>query len=242
MSFLEACKPPVEPDPEFLRAVQALCRSEGTVFILDEMITGFRWHNGGAQKVFGISPDLSTFGKGMGNGFSVSALAGRKELMELGGLSHDRERVFLLSTTHGAENHSLAAAIEVMKIYSRENVVEFMHQQGEKLRAGINRTIEALGLGGYFQVLGRASNLVYATRDQTKQPSQAFRALFMQETIQRGLILPSLVVSFSHTDEVIAGTIDAIGEALQVYKRALEDGVDRYLIGRPVKPVFRTHN
>jgi glutamate-1-semialdehyde 2,1-aminomutase len=232
----------VEPDPEFLRTVQTLCRSEGTVFILDEMITGFRWHNGGAQKVFGISPDLSTFGKGMGNGFSVSALAGRKELMELGGLYHDRERVFLLSTTHGAENHSLAAAIEVMKIYTHENVVEFMHQQGEKLRAGINRTIEALGLGDYFQVLGRASNLVYATRDQTKQPSQAFRALFMQETIQRGLILPSLVVSFSHTDEVIAGTIDAIGEALQVYKRALEDGVDRYLIGRPVKPVFRTHN
>jgi glutamate-1-semialdehyde 2,1-aminomutase len=232
----------VEPDVEFLRAVQTLCRSEGAVFILDEMITGFRWHIGGAQKIYGISPDLSTFGKGMGNGFSISALAGRRELMELGGLHHDRERVFLLSTTHGAENHSLAAAIEVMKIYRRDNVIEFMHRQGEKLRSGINRTIESLDLDSYFQVLGRASNLVYATRDEAKQPSQAFRTLFLQEMIQRGFILPSLVVSFSHTDAVIDRTIDAIGEALQVYKRALEEGVENYLIGRPVRPVFRKFN
>jgi glutamate-1-semialdehyde 2,1-aminomutase len=232
----------VEPDADFLRSVQTLCHSEGAVFILDEMITGFRWHIGGAQKVYGISPDLSTFGKGMGNGFSISALAGKKELMELGGLHHARERVFLLSTTHGAENHSLAAAMEVMQIYRRDNVIEFMHQQGEKLRSGINRTIESLGIHDYFQVLGRASNLVYATRDQSKQPSQAFRSLFLQETIQRGLIIPSLVVSFSHTDADIDRTIDAIGESLQVYRRALEDGVENHLIGRPVKPVFRKFN
>ncbi len=84
--------------------------------------------------------------------------------------------------------------------------------------------------------------MVYATRDQSKQPSQAFRALFLQETIRRGLIMPSLVVSFSHSDADIDRTIEAIGEALQVYRRALEDGVDRYLIGRPVKPVFRKFN
>jgi glutamate-1-semialdehyde 2,1-aminomutase len=206
------------------------------------MITGFRWHIGGAQKVYGISPDLSTFGKGMGNGFSVSALAGKRELMELGGLHHDRERVFLLSTTHGAENHSLAASIQTMQIYRRENVIEFFYQQGERLRTGIDRVIESLGLGDYFQLLGRPSNLVYATRDQSKQPSQAFRALFLQETIKRGLLAPSLVVSFSHTDADIDRTIEAIGESLQVYRRALEDGVEHFLIGRPVKPVFRKFN
>ncbi|MDU6731438.1 MAG: glutamate-1-semialdehyde 2,1-aminomutase, partial [Bradyrhizobium sp.] len=76
----------VEPQPGFLHAVQALCRKEGAVFILDEVITGFRWNVGGAQREYGITPDLSTFGKGIGNGFSVSALAGKRELMELGGL------------------------------------------------------------------------------------------------------------------------------------------------------------
>ena len=232
----------VEPKADFLRSVQMLCRSEGAVFVLDEMITGFRWHIGGAQKVYGISPDLSTFGKGMGNGFSVSALAGKKEIMELGGLHHDRERVFLLSTTHGAENHSLAAAIETMQIYRRDNVIEFMHRQGERLRTGVDRVIESLGLGDYFQLLGRPSNLVFATRDQSKQPSQPFRTLFLQEMIQRGLLTPSLVVSFSHTDADIDRTIEAIGESLQVYRRALENGVENFLVGRPVKPVFRKFN
>ncbi len=232
----------VEPTEGYLRSVQALCRQEGALLILDEMITGFRWHIGGAQRAYGISPDLSTFGKGMGNGFSISALAGRREIMELGGLRHDRERVFLLSTTHGAENHSLAAAIKTMQVYRAEGVVDALYRQGQRLRAGINRTIDALKLVDHFEVLGRPSNLVYATRDQSKQPSQAFRALFLQELIKRGVLAPSFVVSFSHSDTDIDRTIEAASEALVVYRRALEDGVDKYLVGRPVKPVFRTFN
>ena len=232
----------IEPEANFLKTVQTLCRKEGAIFILDEMITGFRWHLGGAQKLYGTTPDLSTFGKAMGNGFSVSALVGKRELMSLGGLDHDKERVFLLSTTHGAESHSLAAAIKTMQIYRDNGVVDYLYTQGEKLRVGINRSIESLGLIGYFEVLGRPSNLIYATRDQSRQPSQAFRALFLQETIRRGLLMPSLVVSFSHTDTDIDRTNDAVGEALRVYRKALDDGVEKYLFGRPVKPVFRKFN
>ena len=232
----------VEPEKNFLSVVQALCRKEGAIFILDEMITGFRWHIGGAQSVYGVTPDLSTFGKAMGNGFSIAALAGRKELMELGGLQHNKDRVFLLSTTHGAENHSLAAAIQTMRIYRDEKVVDHLYMKGQRLRSGINRAIESLDLLGYFEVLGRPSNLIYATRDQSQQQSQAFRTLFLQETIRRGLLMPSLVVSFSHTDADIDRTIDAVGEALRIYRQALEDGVEKYLYGRPVKPVFRGFN
>ncbi len=232
----------VAPKTDFLLQVQRLCHQKGTLFVLDEMITGFRWDLGGAQKYHGIVPDLSTFGKAMANGFSVSALAGKKEIMELGGLHHDKERVFLLSTTHGAENHSLAAAIQTMQIYKRENVIEHLYRQGERLRTGINRVTESLGLSEYFEVLGKQPNLIYATRDGAKQPSQSFRALFLQETIQQGLLIPSLVVSFSHNDADIDRTIDGIGEALLVYRKALEDGVEKYLVGRPVKPVFRKFN
>jgi glutamate-1-semialdehyde 2,1-aminomutase len=232
----------VEPADDFLGRVQQLCRREGAVFILDEMITGFRWHLRGAQTLYGVVPDLSTFGKGMANGFSLSALTGRREIMERGGLRHDKERVFLLSTTHGAENHALAAAIAALRIFKTQNVVEHLYRQGERLRAGIGSAAASLGLAGHFEVLGRPSNLVYATRDQAKQPSQAFRALFLQETIRRGLLMPSLVVSFSHEDADIDRTIDAVGEALVVYRKALEDGVERYLTGRPVKPVFRKFN
>ncbi|QIR37549.1 glutamate-1-semialdehyde 2,1-aminomutase [Tolypothrix sp. PCC 7910] len=230
-----------DPANNFLHEVQKLCRENGAIFILDEMITGFRWSGGNAQTCYDIVPDLSTFGKSMGNGFAVSALVGKRELMELGGIYHNKERVFLLSTTHGAENHGLAAAIATMNIFRTEGVIEHLYRQGERLSAGINQAIAAHGLEDYFQVVGLPCNLVYGTRDQNKQPSQAFRTLFMQETIKRGLILPSLVVSFSHSNQDIDFTIDAIGESLKVYRKALEYGIDEYLIGRPVKPVFRKY-
>jgi glutamate-1-semialdehyde 2,1-aminomutase len=232
----------VAPAPGFLAGLQDLVRKNGAIFVLDEMITGFRWHLGGAQTYHGIRPDLSAFGKAMANGFSLSALVGRRDLMERGGLSNSKERVFLLSTTHGAETHSLAAAIETMRIYEREHVIEYLYRQGERLRAGINRAIKSHQLEGYFAVLGKEPNLVYATRDENKNPSQPFRTLFLQETIKRGLLIPSLVVSFSHSDQDIDRTVAATDEALGVYKKALEDGVDKYLVGRAVKPVYRRFN
>ena len=93
-----------------------------------------------------------------------------------------------------------------------------------------------------FEVLGKPPNLIYVTRDQEKSPSQPFRTLFLQETIKRGLLLPSLTVSYSHTDADIDRTIEGIAEALSVYRKALEEGIEKYLVGRPVKPVFRKFN
>jgi glutamate-1-semialdehyde 2,1-aminomutase len=230
-----------DPVDNFLHEVQQICRANGAVFILDEMITGFRLNNGGGQKHYEIIPDLSTFGKGLGNGFAISALIGKKEIMNLGGIDHDKERVFLLSTTHGAENHALAAAIATMRVYQQEDVVGYLHQQGQKLIQGINKTIDNLKLHGYFEVIGKPCNLVYATRDREQKPSQPFRTLFLQETIKRGLLMPSLVVSYSHTDEDVNRTIEGISEALVIYKQALEEGVDKYLVGASVKPVFRQY-
>lgn len=239
--ILEAEKidPPID---NFLHEAKRVCHENGSLFILDEIITGFRWHIGGAQEYYDLTPDLSTFGKGMGNGFSIAALLGKREIMELGGLYHDKERVFLLSTTYGAESHALAAAMETMKIYKEETVIEQLYRQGERLAQGLNRAIRESQLDDYFQIAGKPCNLIYVTRDKAKNPSQQFRALFMQETIKRGLLLPSLVVSYSHTDEDIDKTVTAIAEALSIYRQALDEGVEKYLVGRPVKPVFRKFN
>lgn len=236
---LERTEPPAN---NFLHELKRLCHANGALLIADEIVTGFRWHIGGAQSCFDIQPDLSTFGKALANGFSLSALVGRRDVMELGGLHHDKERVFLLSTTYGAENHTLAAAIEVMNIYEREQVVEQLYRQGERLRRGVNAAIAAHRLEGYFELSGRPCILLYATRDQDRRPSQPFRTLFLQETIKRGVLAPSLVVSYSHSDADIDRTIEVIGEALYVYRRALDEGVEKYLVGRPVKPVFRPYN
>jgi glutamate-1-semialdehyde 2,1-aminomutase len=228
-----------EPAPGYLQALKNLCHHHGTLLVFDEMITGFRWHRAGAQHVYGVTPDLSTFGKAIANGFALSAIAGRRELMELGGLDHDRERVFLLSTTHGAETHALAAGIATMGVYAREDVTGFLHRQGERLRRGIERSIAALDLQGHFLCIGRDCCLLYGACDAERRPSDAMRTLFLQETIRRGVIAPSLVVSYAHTDRDIDQTIEIIGEALGVYRKALTEGVEKYLDGRPVKPVFR---
>jgi glutamate-1-semialdehyde 2,1-aminomutase len=239
MMEAETTTPPAEG---YLQQVIDLAHANGALFILDENITGFRWHVGGAQAVYGIVPDLTCFGKAIANGFALAALAGRREFMERGGLQHDQQRVFLLSTTHGGETHALAASIAAIRTYQTEPVVEHMHRQGERLAQGISEAAQEAGVEGYFGVMGRPCNLVYYTRDQEKQPSQAFRALFMQETIRRGLLMPSLVDSYAHSDMDIDATIDRIAEALFVYRKALDEGIDHYLVGRPVKPVFRTYN
>jgi glutamate-1-semialdehyde 2,1-aminomutase len=102
--------------------------------------------------------------------------------------------------------------------------------------------VNARGLEGYFDVVGRPCNLVYVARDADKRSSQAFRTLFLRETIIRGLLMPSMVVSYAHDDAAIDATVERIGEALAVYKRALEDGVEHFLPGRPVQPVMRRLN
>jgi glutamate-1-semialdehyde 2,1-aminomutase len=232
----------VPPVDNFLHGLKALCSKNGAVFILDEMITGFRWHNGGGQAYYGVVPDLSAFGKALGNGFSIAALAGKKGIMKLGGLDHEQERVFLLSLTHGAENPSLAAAIEVMKIYKREPVVDTLWSQGERLRRGVEKAVEEHGLIKSFALIGKPCCIVFATRDQDGKPSQNFRALFLQEMIKRGVLAPSFIISYSHTDADVDFTIAAVHESLAIYKKALDEGIEKYLVGPAVKPVFRQFN
>lgn len=230
------------PKHNFLHKLKDLCHKNGALFILDEIMTGFRWHLGGAQKKYDIVPDLSTFGKALGNGFSIAALAGKREYMETGGLHHNKERVFLLSYTNGAENHALAATIATIKFFEENNVIDKLGEQGKKLKNGINRASTDLKLENYVSVIGPDCCSVYTTRNQDKIPSQLFRTLFLQETMKRGLLMPSTVVSYTHSDKDISETVEKIHDALVIYKKALYEGVEKYLVGRPSKVVFRKYN
>jgi glutamate-1-semialdehyde 2,1-aminomutase len=154
----------------------------------------------------------------------------------------DRPRVFLLSTTHGAESHALAAAIATMRTYMNEPVIEHLYQQGKKLREGIEQAAKRHGVGDHFKVVGRPCCLAYTTLDSRGQPSQAFRSLFLQETIRRGVLMPSLVVSYTHDNAAVAQTVEAVDGALAVYAQALEEGPERLLVGRPSQVVFRRYN
>ncbi len=232
-----------DPVDGYLQEVRRICHENGALFILDEMITGFRWHNGGAQAYYDIEPDLACYGKALANGFSVSALAGKREFMRLGGLHHtDRQRVFLLSTTHGAETHGLAAAIATMGVYQSEPVIETLDRQGNRLRQGIQQCIARHQLEQCVRVIGKACCLFYVTLDHEGKSSQAFRTLLLQELVRRGILAPSLVISYSHSQEDVDKTIDAFDGALAVYASALRDGVERYLVGRATDIVYRAYN
>lgn len=231
------------PKDNFLHKVQALCKAHGTVFILDEMITGFRWDLQGAMKYYDIVPDLCTFGKGMANGFSVAALGGKREIMEVGGIKElGKERLFLISTTHGAEMCGLGAFVETIKFYKEHNVTAHLWSYGQTLIDGMNSIAVELGIEKEFQAYGVPCSPNYATRDANGEVSMAMRTLFSQEMIKNGVLMPWIAISYAHGDAELEITLVAVRKALEVYKTALVEGVDKYLVGDPIKPVFRKHN
>ena len=228
----------------YLSQAETSSREEhGAVLFFDETITGFRWHLAGAQAFHNVVPDLSAFGKAMGNGFAIAALAGKREIMRLGGLDHDQPRVFLLSTTHGAETHALAASLETIRIYREQHVVDFLWQQGTRLRTLVNRSIAGYRLEEFVEIVGRPCNLIFVTRDCNRERSRSLPySVYGWNSIRRGVIAPSFVVSFSHTDGDIDRTAESVHETLGVYRKALDEGIEKYLEGRPVKPVYRKFN
>ncbi|MFF5926958.1 glutamate-1-semialdehyde 2,1-aminomutase [Streptomyces hydrogenans] len=229
-----------EPPPGYLAGLRELADRHGCVLVFDEMITGFRWSEAGAQGLYGVVPDLSTFGKALGNGFAVSALAGRRALMERGGLRHSGDRVFLLSTTHGAETHALAAAMAVQRTYVEEGVTARLHALGERLAAGVRAAAASMGVADHVVVRGRPSNLVFATLDGAGRPSQEYRTLFLHRLLAGGVLAPSFVVSGALTEEDVDRTVDVVAGACAVYRKALDEADPAaWLTGRPVKPVFR---
>ncbi|HEY3561734.1 MAG TPA: hypothetical protein VGL05_29920, partial [Kribbella sp.] len=181
-------------------------------------------------------------GKALGNGFAVSALAGKREYLERGGLRDVNERVFLLSTTHGAETHTLAAAVAVMDVYAEEGIAARLHERGERLARGVREVAAAAGVQDHVLVRGRPSNLVFATLDENLQPSQPYRTLFLRELILGGVIGPSFVVSSALSDADIDHTVEVVAAACRRYRDALDaQNVHSLLGGRPVKPVFRRY-
>lgn len=233
----------VAPVDDFLTKVQQECKNNGSVFIIDEMISGFRWHMQGAQTYFNIQPDLCTFGKAMANGFAVAALGGKREIMQLGSiLNEGAERVFLTSTTHGAEMSGLGAFIKTIEILKRENVVEHFWDYGQKLMDGMNRIANNLGLKDIFYVEGYPCSPAYITKDENGVVSLALRTLFAQEMIKNNVIMPYIAISFAHQEEELKKTLDAVENSLIVYKKAIDEGIEAYLHSPIIKPVFRKYN
>ena len=237
------CDRNFKKENHFLKQVEKLCNKNNIVFILDEMITGFRWHLKGAQHFYGVKPDISTFGKAMANGFSVSAICGKKKIMELGSITNiKQERVFLLSTTHGAEMNGLSAFIETVKFLKKNNVIKQNWNYGSKLIKESNKISKKIGILDYFNFSGIACSPFFNCLDNNKNNSLEFRTLFIQEMLKYNILMPWISISFRHNDKTLKKTLVALEKTLYVYKNALKFGVNKYLKGHVIKPVFRRFN
>lgn len=231
-----------EPINNFLQEVRKLCTEYGVVYILDEMITGFRRDLQGACKYYGVEPDLVTFGKGMANGFSVAALGGKRDIMDLGGLTPGKERVFLISTTHGAEMSSLGALVETINVYKELNVTDHIGEMGKRLVNGLTELAAEHFLQDYFYLEGAecSPNLVICGKD--KKASFEYRTVFLQELLKGGVLMPYIAIAYEHNEKEIDITLEAARKAMKVYSDALNGDVERFIIGNVVKPVFRKYN
>ena len=221
-----------EPGPGYLEELCAAARKAGAVVIFDEIVTGFRCHVGGAQAKYGVTPDLATFGKAMGNGLPIAALCGRAELMRT------FEDTFI-SGTFGGETLSLAGARACIEELRKKDVPTHLEAMGERVKAAFSRGCKRHRVDG--EAIGHGSHFLMTPRDRQGVASLEVKALYSQECVRRGVLfhVGANNICYAHGPEEIARTEQVIDEALEVVGAALaEDAVRRYLDGEPHSEVF----
>jgi len=224
----------VEPNKDFLQQVQEITKNNGALLIFDEIITGFRLALGGAQEYFGVTPDLACFGKAMANGYPLSAIVGRREIMEL------FDEIFY-SFTFGGETLSLAAAKATIFEMKTKKVISHLWEQGQKLKDGYNVLAQAYSVNDFTECIGLPPRTLITFNDETGNESLLYKSLFQQECLKRGIL-------FSGGQNICLGHSNAdIDHTLRVYRTAMEilaaavknkDARQR-LEGEPVSLVFR---
>lgn len=223
-----------EPEAGYFDELQELLRDNGTVLIFDEIITGFRFSLGGAQELYGVRPDLSCFGKSMGNGMPISAVTGRADIMA------EMEEIFF-SGTFGGETLSIAAAIAVIEKMQREPVIETLWKTGKNLADRITETIAENGLGDVLSLVGMAPWTLLDFRDHPAADKHLIRSVFIQEMLLHGvLITASHNICYAHNDQDIAVTLRAYDAALSVIAEGLSAGtLNQCLSGPVIEPIFK---
>lgn len=234
-----------EPQDGFLHKIREICTQHHIVLIFDEVVSGFRFHPKGAQFLYGVTPDLSSFGKAMGNGFSISAIVGKKEIMERGGIDHQYERVFLLSTTYGGETHHLRAAQKTLELLLENDyaITNKIWQTGKTLKDAYNNLANQYDIANQTQILGIDCRPYFSFTQENGEQDPILRTLFMQEMIKKGVLLQTINPAYTHGDSEISQTIEAFEASLKVIAQAIEKNNAReLLIGNETKPVFRKYN
>lgn len=222
------------PKNGFLEDVARLTRQHGALLVFDETITGFRYANGGAQEFFGVTPDLATFGKGLANGYPVSAVAGRRDLMKL------MEEIFF-SFTFGGETLSLAASAATLDKLLRENVCAQLALRGQALIDGIKARIARHGIADFVSVSGHPTWSFLLLKDASTAGQWEIKTLLLQELFARGILsLGTHNISYAHSVADIDCLLAVYDEVFPLLRAgALEGRMSELLRCKPLQPLFK---
>ena len=220
-----------EPEEGYLQRIRELTEQNNIVLIYDEMKTGFRLSIGGAQKYFDVIPDLAVFAKGLSNGFPISALAGRKYLME----QFENEECFL-SASYATEKASINAASKTLEILERDNVIGYVWKIGEILKEGIARIIEKNNLGNIMQIVGLAPMTHIILSNYEDITVNDIKSFIQQECAKKGVLFVGYHhTCYSHKEMDIQYTLKVYDEVFSLLSKALSDrSVVGKLIGKPI--------
>ncbi len=222
------------PENNFLQQVKALCQQHDTLLIFDEMITGFRFALGGAQALFEVTPDLATFGKGMANGYPISAVVGRKDIMML------MEDIFF-SGTFAGETLSLAATKATLTKIQTQEVLPHIHQLGQQLITSLQQLTTQLGSPKWLKVCGHPAWSFLQLLDSECYSSWQLKSLFLQEMNQRGLLLGGgHNLNFAHQEEDIKTLIKGYSEVLPLLAKTIaQQDFEQKFHGKVLQPLFK---
>lgn len=219
------------PSEDFLQKVRALCDKHHTLLIFDEIITGFRYHLGGAQSYFGVTPDLATFGKGMANGMPLSAIVGRKDIMQL------MNDIFF-SGTFGGETLSLAAAKATITKMKAINFPAHLWQIGDYLIEQFNQANPAPEL---FSIKGLAPWTFLTVHQGKTSSANMIKSWLIQELCKNGILtLGTHNLSFAHQKSDIDKLVALYQTLFAKAKEYDQNGtLAQYLDGHEIEAVFK---
>jgi len=222
------------PEANFLQEVKTLCQQHGALLIFDEMITGFRFAKGGAQELFDVTPDLATFGKGMANGYPISAIVGRKDIMML------MEDIFF-SGTFAGETLSLAATKAALTKINNDKVLAHIHAMGELLLTGLQQLLTKLGNPKWLKICGHPSWSFLQILGCAPYSSWQLKSLFLQEMAQRGILLGGgHNLNYSHQASDINTLLSAYGEVLPFLSDTIKlQNFEQVFNGKVLQPLFK---
>ena len=222
------------PNPGFLEGVRELTKAHGVVLVFDETITGFRFSEGGAQELFNVIPDLSTFGKGIANGFPLSVVTGKREIMM------EMEEIFF-SGTFGGELLSLAAAKAVLQLHINQEVVPQLRQIGTDLKERLSLAISETNTDQLLSLSGDPTWVFLSWQGTESYSPELLKTYFLQEMFQHGvLILGTHNVNLAHTPKHLKKLEESYLSTLSLISKGVsQDNLESKIKVLPLKPLFK---